>query len=124
MTRPQQTPPQADALLTPSPIPAPILYPLPNPNHLPPRHGTLPCCRDREHEAYLAKVKAAADTERRVEQELNLVNPVMATSSRGLKLRIPKEIADELEALRAAQARAAQAEGGAGRQAFAPASRV
>jgi len=90
------------------------------------KHGKLPCCRDRAHEAFLRKSQAVAL------DELKYVNPVVATSSRGLKLRVPKEIADELEALRA-QARARTQAGRAedpsqesmsGRQAFLPASRV
>ena len=65
------------------------------------KHGVLPCFRNRSQEAHDMKVKAAAAAEKRLEEELTTVNPVLVNSSQGLTLRVPKVVADELAELRA-----------------------
>ena len=65
-------------------------------------------------EKHLLKVQAAAEVERRLQHELSVANPITLEGKGGLKLRVPKEIADELAELRAFKAtsfRAAQAPG-------------
>ena len=55
----------------------------------------------------MLKVKAAADAESRLEQEMAVANPIAIEGKGGLKLRVPKEVADELAELRAFKARSA-----------------